>query len=241
MTFYAELNRTLTRANKHDCILLLSDFNARVGSNKSMWTTAMGKFGCGNMNANGKLLLSLCNDFELAVTSTSYNMAAHHYFSWQHPWFKHGHLLDYVIILAKHLKSVCITRAMWGTDCSSDHILICSKLKVQPYKHFRTKKPMTYKHLDVAKLNNYEVRQALQKKIWWTLCLSTRRHCWSHVDPFQNKCHSGCMWNPGLQGKAKCRLVQGQWWSGGTAAERKETWSLMSSLRPKGWMTSSPV
>ena len=166
MTFYTELHRTLTRVNKCDCILLLGDFNARVGSDNATWTTALGKFGCNNMNANGKLLLSLCNDFELAVKNTFYNMLTHHYFSWQHPQAKHWHLLDCVVMLAKCLKSVCITRAIWGADCSSDHILICSKLKVQPCKHFRTKKPMTERHAYVAKLDNYEVRQTLDKELY---------------------------------------------------------------------------
>ena len=55
MTFCVEPCKTLTRANKCDCILLLGNFRARVGSDNATWTTALGKSECSNMNANGEL------------------------------------------------------------------------------------------------------------------------------------------------------------------------------------------
>ena len=58
--FYQELDEVLTGIDKKDRIILLGDFNARVGKDHHTWTSILGPHGTGKCNSNGLLLLSLC-------------------------------------------------------------------------------------------------------------------------------------------------------------------------------------
>ena len=67
--FYEDLNAVLRAANSRDKIILLGDFNARVGKRSDIWE-AIGPHGNGTMNANGLRLLSLCCEHNLIITNT---------------------------------------------------------------------------------------------------------------------------------------------------------------------------
>ena len=50
--------------------LFSRDFNARIGTDNNAWCNVLGHHGTGKMNANGIILLSLCNEFGLAITNS---------------------------------------------------------------------------------------------------------------------------------------------------------------------------
>lgn len=58
--FYSQLHQVLRAIPNSDKIILLGDFNARVGQDSTTWLKVLGKFGTGKVNSNGKLSLSLC-------------------------------------------------------------------------------------------------------------------------------------------------------------------------------------
>ena len=57
--FYDRLNVTLNRIPVNDHLLLLGDFNARVGANHAAWPDIIGHFSIGKMNENGQSLGTL--------------------------------------------------------------------------------------------------------------------------------------------------------------------------------------
>ena len=57
--FYADLRRSLSKASEDDCVVVLGDFSAQVGSNHTTWPFALDKFGCWNINSTHELLHSL--------------------------------------------------------------------------------------------------------------------------------------------------------------------------------------
>ena len=57
--FYDTLYSTLRRILQDDKILLLGDFNARVGRNRDIWYGVIGHHGVGSMNSSSLRLLSL--------------------------------------------------------------------------------------------------------------------------------------------------------------------------------------
>ncbi len=69
-TFYACLDETLSRIPKKDKIILLGDFNARVGRVQHLWKGTIGKEGIGNINTSGVMLLSNCVKHDLIITNT---------------------------------------------------------------------------------------------------------------------------------------------------------------------------
>ncbi|MEL6806088.1 MAG: endonuclease/exonuclease/phosphatase family protein, partial [Bacteroidota bacterium] len=51
--FYERLNLIVGNLPKHDQLVILGDFNARVGADHDSWAPCLGHFGFGKMNSNG--------------------------------------------------------------------------------------------------------------------------------------------------------------------------------------------
>ena len=152
--FYEQLDQFLATIPISDKVLLLGDFNARVGQDQEIWNMTLGAHGVGKMNENGLRLLSICTEHSLAITNTFFQLPNKYKTSWQHPRSRHWHLIDYVITRQRDIKDFLITRAMRGADCETDHRLIRSKvlLKIRPLQ--RRQAPT--KKLDIPKLKSPE-------------------------------------------------------------------------------------
>ena len=159
--FYQQMRGVLAEVPAADKLILLGDFNARVGADHNTWSGAIGRFGRGNANANGELLLCLCTELDLAITNTYFKQNENHYFSWEHPRSKRSHLIDYVITRRRDLKDTMTTRAMRGPDCNTDHKLIRSTFKFT-IKPAYSKKTTLKKRLDTTKLLNAACQRELE-------------------------------------------------------------------------------
>ena len=126
--FYNQLRRTLRDIPRSDKLILMGDFNARVGREFEKWPTVMGRHGLGSCNSNGELLLELCSEFGLLLTNTVFKQREEHKTTWMHPRSKHWHLIDYIITRQQDRMDIHITRAMRGANCWTDHQLLRSKI-----------------------------------------------------------------------------------------------------------------
>ena len=102
LSFYQDLRDYVNSILQTDKIVLLGDFNARVGCDGDTWD-ALGKFGLGKMNSSGLLLLQLCTELDLAICNTFFHHKAIHKDIWIHPRSKQGHILDYIITRKRDL------------------------------------------------------------------------------------------------------------------------------------------
>ena len=67
--FYEDLNAVITTVPSADKLIILSDFNARVGSDSTIWEGVIRQYGVGNCNSNGLLLLQNCAEHGLWITN----------------------------------------------------------------------------------------------------------------------------------------------------------------------------
>ena len=129
--FYDELNSLVAAVPKSEKLIILGDFNARVGVDHQAWENVLGRNGIGGCNSNGLLLLQFCAEHELLVTNTVFRLPARNKTSWMHPRSKHWHLIDFVIVRQKDRRDVRVTKSMCGADCWTDHRLIISKMNIR--------------------------------------------------------------------------------------------------------------
>ena len=163
--FYEDLRKTLKRASPRDSILLLGDFNARVGNDNQAWPGVIGEHLLGSMNSNGLLLLSLCREFNLVITNSIFQQQNMYKGTWCHPRSNHWHTLDYVITRQNEQNSVKITRAHRGSEAWSDHRLVRSKIKIRlPFKGRKVVRKMP-KSIDCNRLKSPEITKKFVKEI----------------------------------------------------------------------------
>ncbi|XP_046846769.1 uncharacterized protein LOC124440415 [Xenia sp. Carnegie-2017] len=158
--FYEDLDTMLSSVRSTDKLILLGDFNARVGRD-SAWDGVIGKSGVGKCNSNGLRLLELCSSHGLLLTNTIFRLSNRNKTSWMHPRSKHWHLIDYIIVRKKDRQDVRITKAMCGAECWTDHRLIISKMNIRIKPKRRPQGCMTKKRINVAKLKNLQTSAAL--------------------------------------------------------------------------------
>jgi exonuclease III len=152
--FYHDLDTVITNTLTTDKLIILGDFNARVGRNHTIWRNVIGRHGLGNENSNGTLLLSECAKQKLAITNTFFRLPAKKRTSWMHPRSKQWHLIDYVIVRQQDLKDIKITEAMRGADCWTDHRMIRCKVSLQLQPQHRKTAPKPPRRLNTNCLRN---------------------------------------------------------------------------------------
>ena len=157
--FYEELHSAIAAVPKADKLIILGDFNARVGSDNVSWDGVIGEYGVGHCNSNGLLLLQTCAEHELLITNTVFRLPTRNRTSWMHPRSKHWHLIDYAVVRKRDRQDVGVTKSMCGADCWTDHRLIVTKLniRIQPKRRPQGKKAP--KRLNITQLKNTNTKQ----------------------------------------------------------------------------------
>jgi len=123
--FYDCLNSTICSVPFRHRLLLIGDFNARIGRDIVAWPKVTQ---LAVKNSNGTLLLEMCTKHELVITNTLFQMPNKYKTTWKHPRLKHWHVLDYIITRQRDISEVHVTQAMRGTGCWSDHRLLWTVL-----------------------------------------------------------------------------------------------------------------
>ena len=83
--FYEDLNAIFTNVPTSDKLIILGDFNVRVGCDSDSWDGIIGKHGVGKCNSNGLLLLQTCAEHDLLITNTIFRLPTRKKRSLMHP------------------------------------------------------------------------------------------------------------------------------------------------------------
>ncbi|VDM03840.1 unnamed protein product [Schistocephalus solidus] len=72
--FYEDLHALLATVPKLDKLIVLGNFNARIGTDHAAWQRVLGPQGLGRCNDNGLLLLRTCAEHHLLLTNTFFHL-----------------------------------------------------------------------------------------------------------------------------------------------------------------------
>nr|VZI34173.1 unnamed protein product [Spirometra erinaceieuropaei] len=129
--FYEDLHALLATVSKADKLIVLGDFNARVGTDNTAWRGVLGPHGLRGSNDNGLLLLRTCAEHRLILTNTFFCLPEREKATWRHPRSRQWHLLDYVLVRRRDQRDVLVTKAIAGADGWTDHRLVISKMRIR--------------------------------------------------------------------------------------------------------------
>ena len=105
--FYADLQQEIDEVPSHDMMMILGDWNAKVGKNWRAWHGALGKFGYGEENERGENLLNFCLNNNLVIANTTtYKRKAKHQRTWESPDSVTKNQIDYVLVNKKWRTSI---------------------------------------------------------------------------------------------------------------------------------------
>ena len=96
--FYAVLQEVIARAQRGDKVVVMGDFNARVGNNVLRWSDAMGKHGEEVENDSGRRLLRFCVENDLRIMNTHFEHKKIHKFTWKCPGRGLQSIIDYFLV-----------------------------------------------------------------------------------------------------------------------------------------------
>ncbi|PFX14558.1 Craniofacial development protein 2 [Stylophora pistillata] len=163
--FYEILSRTIRSFPPKDELILLADFNARVGRDHDIWGKVLGHHGVGKTNSNGMLLLGLCAANELVITNTIFQQKDSLKATCMHPRSQHWHLLDYATIRQRDLADIHLTRSVRSSTAWSDHRLVRVKSSLRLLAKIHHKSRLKTPRLDVRRLKADEKCALLRKNI----------------------------------------------------------------------------
>ena len=160
-TFYDLLQKTLDAVPRHDMLLVMGDWNAKVGEMQEGESGIVGKHGlkC-ERNDNGDRFVTFCASNNLAITSTMFPHKDVHKYTWTSPDGQHRNQIDHVAVRSRFKRSVQDTRTHRGADVGSDHNLIITKVKLK-LSSIGKKQDGTIRY-EESKLRLLEVRQQFQ-------------------------------------------------------------------------------
>ena len=102
--FSRELQDTRDKVSQKDVLVVLGDFNAKMGLLKpgeEEWRGVVGKHRLDERNEAGEEFMQFCALNQLTVMNTSFQKNNIYYDTWMHPSTKQFHTVDQIVMRAK--------------------------------------------------------------------------------------------------------------------------------------------
>lgn len=162
--FYQQIDKALKVTKSNEINILMGDFNAKVGRGRV--ENIVGSYGLGERNNRGDRLIEYCQDNELVITNTWYNLPPRRLYTWRSPQDTNHHIvrnqIDYIMINRRFRNSIEKTTALPGADVGSDHNPVCSTIQI---KLAKIKKKPDKKVPNIKALEDPDVKLKYQEHI----------------------------------------------------------------------------
>jgi len=162
--FYSLLESALERILRHCIIILLGDFNAKIGKKECFKTTTGSNSLHQLSNNNGCRLIELATGKGLKIKSTSFPHKEIHKGTWRSPDGRCINHIDHILVNARFSNSVLYVRTFRNTECGTDLFLVVGRLKVKLKKKEKRKEKQT-ELFDIQKLDDLKICEDFRKNL----------------------------------------------------------------------------
>jgi exonuclease III len=150
---YDRLEEICNNVQKYDTIIIMGDFNVKIGKEKHLAKEA-GKYTIHNeTNKNGQLLARFAARNKLFIKTTSFQHKRIHMGTWNIPGTDEVNQIDHVLASLRHSSAVLHVRCHRRPNCDSDHYLVKVKVRERIAKTQAAPK-IDKKKWNVEKLGN---------------------------------------------------------------------------------------
>ena len=124
---------TIDSVSGDDILIMLGDFNARVGAGssemeRSQWDGVRAQRAVGKTNEAGTSLLTFCVLNRLTIMNIWFEKKEMYKYTWQHPDSKKWHCIDYILMRNTQRKFCRDVSVIRKADCWTDHKLLRAKI-----------------------------------------------------------------------------------------------------------------
>ncbi|XP_055388217.1 uncharacterized protein LOC129616611 [Condylostylus longicornis] len=127
--FYDKLEEICNNVSGHDTVLILSDFNAKIGKEVFAREVAGQHSLHDTTSPNGERLCHLASGTSTYIVSTHFPHKNIHKGTWKVPGSSTVNQIDHVLVSKRWMSSILDVRACRAANCDSDHYMIRIKIR----------------------------------------------------------------------------------------------------------------
>ncbi|XP_028649227.2 LOW QUALITY PROTEIN: uncharacterized protein LOC114645554 [Erpetoichthys calabaricus] len=161
--FYNRLQKIVETFRARD-IVIMGDFNAKIGPDNTGYEQVMGIHGLGVMNDNGERFTELCALNNLVIGGSIFPHKRIHKSTWVSPDSLTEYQIDHICICKKFRRSLQDVRVRRGADVASDHHLVVASMQLKLKKNWKETTQCRVKY-DVSRLKISSVREEFRLQL----------------------------------------------------------------------------
>ncbi|GFR99710.1 craniofacial development protein 2-like [Elysia marginata] len=121
---------TIKQVKSLDILILMGDFNAKVGT--TTMSKSIDREGLGETNERGeRLIIQYCEKRELSIVNTLFIQPKRRLYTWKSPGDLFRNQIDYIAIKSRFKNVIVDCRTSPGADIGSDHNPVIMKMNLK--------------------------------------------------------------------------------------------------------------
>ncbi len=157
---YEELEEVLSSVKGKENLIIMGDWNARVGAEKE--EGICGEYGLGERNERGSRLIEFCEKHKIVIANTLFKNHRRRRYTWKKPGGEGRFQIDYIMTRRRYRNEIIDCKTYPGADIGSDHNLVVMKCKLG-FKKMRRRE--IREKFDLEVLRETRRREEYQKEV----------------------------------------------------------------------------
>jgi len=127
--FYRSLHSALNETPKKDVLILMGDWNSKIGKREEPGTVR--RYGFGHRNEARERLLELCEENDLFLANTYFEQPERRLYTWMSPDGQYRNQIDYILGRRRWRSAFQSVKTRPDAECESDHELLTATIKIK--------------------------------------------------------------------------------------------------------------